>query len=178
MAAEPLERARDHSGDLLPGALHQGHNRRNPDVLDSCADPLPASAGRSARAWVTPTSTRVATGSAMVLRCNERRISQRAGRRRSVPVFDHGFLYGEGVYETLRTYGRDRSSSIAIRCAAAIGGDDGARRAVHRRRPARRVQQTMAAHRRFRRGLHPHPADARRGRAHLQPSRHARRPRW
>ena len=24
----------------------------------------------------------------------------------SVPVFDHGFLYGEGVYETLRTYDR------------------------------------------------------------------------
>ncbi len=23
-----------------------------------------------------------------------------------IPVFDHGFLYGEGVYETLRTYGR------------------------------------------------------------------------
>ena len=23
-----------------------------------------------------------------------------------VPVFDHGFLYGEGVYETLRTYHR------------------------------------------------------------------------
>ncbi len=23
-----------------------------------------------------------------------------------VPAFDHGFLYGEGVYETLRTYGR------------------------------------------------------------------------
>ena len=22
-----------------------------------------------------------------------------------VPVFDHGFLYGEGVYETLRTFG-------------------------------------------------------------------------
>ena len=22
-----------------------------------------------------------------------------------VPVYDHGFLYGEGVYETLRTYG-------------------------------------------------------------------------
>ncbi|MBA3949604.1 MAG: aminotransferase class IV, partial [Acidobacteria bacterium] len=22
-----------------------------------------------------------------------------------IPVFDHGFLYGEGVYETLRTYG-------------------------------------------------------------------------
>ena len=25
----------------------------------------------------------------------------------SVPVFDHGFLYGEGVYETLRTYSRE-----------------------------------------------------------------------
>src|SRR5512145_1305896 len=24
----------------------------------------------------------------------------------TVPVFDHGFLYGEGVYETLRTYRR------------------------------------------------------------------------
>ncbi|HEY7475132.1 MAG TPA: aminotransferase class IV [Vicinamibacterales bacterium] len=24
----------------------------------------------------------------------------------SVPVFDHGFLYGEGIYETLRTYSR------------------------------------------------------------------------
>jgi branched-chain amino acid aminotransferase len=25
----------------------------------------------------------------------------------SVAVFDHGFLYGEGIYETLRTYGRE-----------------------------------------------------------------------
>jgi branched-chain amino acid aminotransferase len=25
----------------------------------------------------------------------------------SIPVFDHGFLYGEGVYETLRTYSRE-----------------------------------------------------------------------
>src|ERR1700754_4229408 len=23
-----------------------------------------------------------------------------------VPIYDHGFLYGEGVYETLRTYNR------------------------------------------------------------------------
>ena len=23
-----------------------------------------------------------------------------------IPVFDHGFVYGEGVYETLRTYNR------------------------------------------------------------------------
>ncbi len=27
-------------------------------------------------------------------------------REATVPVFDHGFLYGEGIYETLRTYGR------------------------------------------------------------------------
>jgi branched-chain amino acid aminotransferase len=26
------------------------------------------------------------------------------GREATIPVFDHGFLYGEGVYETLRTY--------------------------------------------------------------------------
>ena len=25
-------------------------------------------------------------------------------REAVIPVFDHGFLYGEGVYETLRTY--------------------------------------------------------------------------
>jgi branched-chain amino acid aminotransferase len=25
----------------------------------------------------------------------------------SIPIFDHGFLYGEGVYETLRTYSRE-----------------------------------------------------------------------
>src|SRR5688572_22619576 len=24
----------------------------------------------------------------------------------SIPVYDHGFVYGEGVYETLRTYNR------------------------------------------------------------------------
>ena len=27
--------------------------------------------------------------------------------RASVAVFDHGFLFGEGIYETLRTYGRE-----------------------------------------------------------------------
>ncbi len=30
----------------------------------------------------------------------------RPAHEASVPVYDHGFLYGEGVYETLRTYGR------------------------------------------------------------------------
>src|SRR4026209_212044 len=28
------------------------------------------------------------------------------GESASISVFDHGFLYGEGVYETLRTYDR------------------------------------------------------------------------
>src|SRR6188474_172870 len=28
------------------------------------------------------------------------------GDEATVPVFDHGFLYGEGVYETMRTYDR------------------------------------------------------------------------
>jgi branched-chain amino acid aminotransferase len=27
-----------------------------------------------------------------------------SGQEASVPVFDHGFLYGEGIYETIRTY--------------------------------------------------------------------------
>jgi branched-chain amino acid aminotransferase len=43
-----------------------------------------------------------------------------------VSVFDHGFLYGDGVYETLRSYGprifmRDEHVSRLFRSAAAIG---------------------------------------------------------
>ena len=43
-----------------------------------------------------------------------------------VPVFDHGFLYGEGVYETLRTYNRrpfllDRHFDRLRASAGAIG---------------------------------------------------------
>jgi len=43
----------------------------------------------------------------------------------SVPVFDHGFLYGEGVYETLRTYHRipflfDRHQQRLRRSAALL----------------------------------------------------------
>lgn len=64
-----------------------------------------------------------------------------------VPVFDHGFLYGEGVYETLRTYGRvpflfDRHMRRLRRSAGlmALGipfSDDDL---------ARHVDETMAAH--------------------------------
>lgn len=43
-----------------------------------------------------------------------------------VPVFDHGFLYGEGVYETLRTYGGepflfDRHMARLRRSAGLLG---------------------------------------------------------
>ena len=51
-----------------------------------------------------------------------------------VPVYDHGFVYGEGVYETLRTYNRvpflyDRH----MRRLRAVGRAPAARRAVRRR---------------------------------------------
>lgn len=43
-----------------------------------------------------------------------------------ISVFDHGFLYGDGVYETIRSYGprifmRDRHLSRLVRSAEAIG---------------------------------------------------------
>lgn len=68
------------------------------------------------------------------------------GETAVVPVFDHGFLYGEGVYETLRTYnrrpfllelhfGRLRASAAAI--GLAIPLDD--------REFAARIDATTAA---------------------------------
>ena len=66
----------------------------------------------------------------------------------AVPVFDHGFLYGEGVYETLRTYGRqpflferhlDRLRRSASLIALDVPFSDGEMR--------ERVERTMAAHR-------------------------------
>lgn len=47
-------------------------------------------------------------------------------REAVVSVFDHGFLYGDGVYETIRTYGprifmRDEHLSRLFRSAAEIG---------------------------------------------------------
>jgi hypothetical protein len=45
-----------------------------------------------------------------------------------VSVYDHGFLYGEGVYETLRTYNREpflfeRSAGVRRRIAGSRAGD-------------------------------------------------------
>lgn len=64
-----------------------------------------------------------------------------------VPVFDHGFLYGEGVYETLRTYTREpflfdrhvarlRHSAALMVLSVPFSDAD----------LADRVRQTMAAH--------------------------------
>ena len=95
----------------------------------------------------------------------------------SVPVFDHGFLYGEGVYETLRTYDRvpflfDRHMARLRQSASLMA----LRRAVLGRRSARarRRDDRGAPGAGERRGLHPHPADARRRRTDLQPGRDAR----
>ena len=63
-----------------------------------------------------------------------------------IPVFDHGFLYGEGVYETLRTYGgrlflydrhmrRLRNSARLIDLAIPLTDDE----------LAARISETMAA---------------------------------
>ena len=64
----------------------------------------------------------------------------------SIPVFDHGFLYGEGVYETLRTYSREpflfdrhlrrlRRSAEMLALPVPFSNDD----------LLARVRQTMAA---------------------------------
>lgn len=62
------------------------------------------------------------------------------GEQAVIPVFDHGFLYGEGVYETLRTY--DRRPFLLERHLARLRAsarmmaldvpcpDDGLRRAI------------------------------------------------
>jgi branched-chain amino acid aminotransferase len=68
------------------------------------------------------------------------------GREATIPVFDHGFLYGEGVYETLRTYNtrpflfdrhmrRLRKSAEMIRLDVPLGDRD----------MADRVDATVAA---------------------------------
>jgi branched-chain amino acid aminotransferase len=65
----------------------------------------------------------------------------------SVPVFDHGFLYGEGVYETLRTYQRrpflfDRHMARLRKSAALMALDVPFTDADL----LARVEETMAAH--------------------------------
>ena len=87
-----------------------------------------------------------------------------------VPVYDHGFVYGEGVYETLRTYNRvpflydrhmRRLRQSADRLLLDVPFDDATM--------LQWIDQTVAAAGRAQRGLHPHPADARRRRSQLRP---------
>ena len=96
-----------------------------------------------------------------------------------IPVYDHGFLYGEGVYETLRTYNRvpflyDRHMRRLRASAAAlhldVPFDDDSCAAGSTTRPWRRLPTLRARAR----GLHPHPAHARRRRTELRPEGHAR----
>ena len=65
----------------------------------------------------------------------------------TIPVFDHGFLYGEGIYETLRTYNRQpflfgrhmrrlRHSAELMALPVPYSDED----------MLARVQETMAAH--------------------------------
>ena len=94
-----------------------------------------------------------------------------------IPVYDHGFMYGEGVYETLRTYNRvpflyDRHMRRLRASAGAlqldVPFDDDTLRAW--------IDDTVAAAARLPerlRSLHPHPADARRRRADLRRQGHA-----
>ncbi len=100
-----------------------------------------------------------------------------------IPVYDHGFVYGEGVYETLRTYNRD---PLPLRSPhappARVGVGPAPRRAVRRRHAAgvdrrhdgRGQPAARLARQRQPRSLHPHPAHARRRRAQLRPEGHAR----
>ena len=98
------------------------------------------------------------------------------GETAAISVFDHGFLYGEGVYETIRTYNgepflfdrhmkRLRTSAAMILLDVplsdaeyldAIGRDDERGRARQKARWQRR------------RGLHPHPSHARHRRYDLR----------
>jgi branched-chain amino acid aminotransferase len=69
------------------------------------------------------------------------------GEDATIPVFDHGFLYGEGIYEMMRTYGgqpflferhaaRLRSSAALMRLPVPFSDEE----------LAANVRKTMAAH--------------------------------
>ena len=86
-----------------------------------------------------------------------------------VPVFDHGFLYGEGVYESLRTYhGVPFLYDRHVRaCATPRATSTWTCRSTTRTLKAW-VDATARGRAARGRHLHPHPADARRRRADLR----------
>ena len=94
----------------------------------------------------------------------------------SISVFDHGFLYGEGVYETLRTYNGqpflfDRHMRRLRKSAGMLALPSAADRRRDRRALPRDDARGRARRRPGPRGLHPHPGDARRRRADLRSRR-------
>ena len=93
-----------------------------------------------------------------------------------ISVFDHGFLYGEGVYETLRTYnGQPFPLRSAHAAAAQLVRHARAARAAERRRDRRAVPRHDArrgpGRRTGPRGVHPHSHHARRRRAVVRSGR-------
>ena len=112
-----------HGGDYLtPGVLHQ-HQRRNAQVFDGAPvgfahlvdvqNPHRRSPGarpqrRSIAAWWRGLRAlyhkRYGTGMVAIAYVNGRICSQADA---SISVFDHGFLFGEGVYDVVRTYCRE-----------------------------------------------------------------------
>ena len=64
----------------------------------------------------------------------QRQRTHHAERDAVISVFDHGFLYGEGIYETMRTYhGRLFLYDRHVRRLRHSAQDDRARPAIHRR---------------------------------------------
>ena len=108
------------------------------------------------------------------------------GDHAAISIFDHGFLYGEGVYETLRTYNAEpflfdrhmqrlRESALMIQLDVPFSDAEFMRRSL----------ETMEAAGLTRRPdgtgdecVHPHAADTRHRRAHLRPRRDAGTLRW
>ena len=191
-----LVRRFDRRDDLAAGVFHQ-HERRDADVFDGVAVGLAHLRGgenahhRSARAESSlqirsqrPAALRlrevyyrgyVAMLMAATVNVNGRITSERDA---VISVFDHGFLYGEGVYETLRTYQRAPVSVRPAHAAAApLGADDRCSTLPFTDDDlAAQIRETMAAAAPGRRrGVHPRAGDARRRRAHLRSRRPRRR---
>ena len=110
---EALERRLHRGDDLAAGVFHE-HDRRHADLLDRAAIGFAhlfgrehAHAGEVLRGRspsVYPCARLAQLRMNAVVFVNG---TIADADRASIPVFDHGFLFGEGIYETLRTYGRE-----------------------------------------------------------------------
>ena len=119
--------------------------------------------------WLGPTVVRLDRMAATV-NVNGRVFDQ---EHAVISVFDHGFLYGEGVYETLRTYnGQPFLFDRHMRACATRPACSRCRCRSTDEEMARRCRETMDAaglgDGPDERGVHPHPGHARRRRAVLR----------